>query len=49
MARLDNMDANYGREWNRESWADAYYLLFALLKCSFVVSCVVAREILAIT
>ena len=46
---LDNINSNNGREWNRESRADAYSLLLALQKFSFVLSLVVAREILAIT
>ena len=49
MVCLDNIKSNNGREWNRESRADAYPLLLALKKFSFVVSLVVAREILAIT
>ena len=49
MACLDNINANNGREWNRESQADAYSLLLALQKFSFIVSLAVAREILAIT
>ena len=46
---LDNINSNNGREWNRESRADAYSLLLALQKFSFVVCLIVAREILAIT
>ena len=49
MVCLENRNANNGSEWNRESHADAYSLLLALQKFSFVVSLVVAREILAIT
>ena len=49
MACLDNINANNGREWNRESRVDAYSLLLALQNFSFIVSLVVAREILAIT
>ena len=49
VASLDNINANNGRERNRENRADAYSLLFALQKFSFIVSLVVAREILAIT
>ena len=49
MACLDNINANNGREWNRESQADTYSLLLALQNFSFIVSLVVAREILAIT
>ena len=46
---LDSINSNNGREWSRESRADAYSLLLALQKFSFVVSLVIAREILAIT
>ena len=46
---LDSINGNNGREWSRESRADAYSLLLALQKFSFVVSLVIAREILAIT
>ena len=46
---LDNINSIHGREWNRESRADAYSLLLALQKFSFVVYLIVAREILAIT
>ena len=49
MACLENINVNNGSEWNRESRADAYSLLLALQKFSFVVCLVVAREILAIT
>lgn len=46
MVCLEN--ANSESEWNNESHADAYSLLLALQKFSFVVCLVVAREILAI-
>ena len=45
---LDNINSNNGREWNRESRADAYSLLLALQMFSFVVCLIVAGEILAI-
>ena len=41
---LDNINSNKGREWNRESCADAYSLVLALQKFSFIVCLVVARE-----
>ena len=44
---LDNINSNNGREWNRESRADAYSLLLALQKFSFAVCLILAREILA--
>ena len=46
---LDSINSNNGREWSRESRADAYYLLLALQKFSLIFSLVIAREILAIT
>ena len=49
MVCLDAISSNNGREWNRESHADAYSLLLALQKYSSVVSLVVEREFLAIT
>ena len=49
MVCLENINANNGSEWNRESRADAYSLFLALQKLSFVVCLIVAREILAIT
>ena len=49
MVCLDVISNNNGREWNRESRADAYSLLLALQRYPFVISLVVAREFLAIT
>ena len=46
---LDNINSIHGRAWNRENPADAYSLLLALQKFSFVVCLIVAREILLIT
>ena len=49
MVCLENINANNGSQWNRENRADAYSILLALQKFSFVVCLVIAREVLAIT
>jgi len=43
MVYIEGIDQNDGNNWNRESHGDAYSLLLALQKFSFIVSLAITR------